>query len=111
MRTEAEHLSAIVDDLLLIARAEAAQLPIARNPVDLMEIADESCRAVRPLAESRNMVLNWRVGEEVSVHGDARLLRRAVINLLTNAVKYTPPGGSISVAVAADPSPCFLYGG
>jgi heavy metal sensor kinase len=103
MRTEAEHLSAIVDDLLLIARAEAAQLPIARNLVDLMEIADESCRAVRPLAESRNLVLNWRVGEEVSVHGDPRLLRRAIMNLLTNAVKYTPPGGSISVAVAAHP--------
>jgi heavy metal sensor kinase len=99
IRTETEHLSAIVDDLLLIARAEAAQLPITGKPVDLMEIADDSCRAVRPLAQSRNLVLHWSVGDEVSVHGDARLLRRAVMNLLMNAIQYTPAGGSISVKV------------
>lgn len=102
MRTEAEHLSAIVDDLFLISRAEAAQLPIVKAPADLMETVDECCRALRPLAQSRNLHLTWSVGEEVNVQGDVRLLRRAVMNLLTNAVKFTPAGGSISVDVNAD---------
>lgn len=102
MRAETEHLSAIVDDLLLIARAEASQLPVIKEPADLMEIADESCRSLRPLAQSRNLLLEWSVGEEVNVLGDARLLRRALVNLLINAVKYTPEGGAISVRVKLD---------
>lgn len=102
MRAETEHLSEIVDDLLLIARAEAAQLPVLKEPVDLMEIADESCRALRPLAQGKDLFLKWSIGDEVNVPGDARLLRRAVVNLITNAVKYTPRGGVISVSVTQD---------
>jgi heavy metal sensor kinase len=102
MRSETEHLSAIVDDLLLIARAEASQLPVVREPADLVEITDESCRAMRPIAQSKSLLLNWSVGDEVNVPGDARLLRRALVNLLANAVKYTPAGGVISVRVKLD---------
>lgn len=102
MRSETEHLSEIVDDLLLIARAEAAQLPVVKEPADLMEIADDCCRALRPLAQRKDLFLKWSVGEEVNVPGDARLLRRAIVNLLTNAFKYTPEGGVISVNVKPD---------
>jgi signal transduction histidine kinase len=65
---------------------------------------DDSCRVVRPLVHKKNLMLRWSVGEEVKVSGDARLLRRAIVNLLANAVQYTPEQGSISVAVISNPS-------
>lgn len=103
MRSETERLSAMVDDLLLIARADAAQLPIVRAPADLMEIVDESCRALKPLLSGRELTLNWNVGDELPIAGDVRLLRRAISNLLTNAIKFAPAGsGVISAAVSLD---------
>ena len=99
MRAETEQLSALVDNLLLIARADAEQLPLSMESLDVMEVVDDACRAVRPLAQSKQLTLHWEIGDEISVHGDARLLRRAVINVLTNAIKYTMPGGEIIIAV------------
>lgn len=99
MRAETEHLSALVDNLLLIARADAEQLPLSVEAVDVMEVVDDACRAVRPLAQSKQLTLRWEIGDEMSVRGDTRLLRRAVINVLTNAIKYTMPGGAITIAV------------
>ncbi len=99
MRSETEHLSTIVDDLLLSARADAAQLQVSLTPVDLMEIVDESCRAMKPLILRKRLTLNWKVGEEVPVSADAKLVRRAVTNLLANAIHFTPSAGTILVAV------------
>jgi heavy metal sensor kinase len=108
IRTETEHLSAIVDDLLLMARADAAQLPVQKDLVDLVEIVDECCRSLRPLAQERNLTLRWNVGLEQSVCADGRLLRRAVANLLSNAISYTPGGGTISVDVRREPERAVL---
>lgn len=108
IRTETEHLSAIVDDLLLIARADAAQLPVQKDLVDLVEIVDECCRSLRPLAQERNLVLRWDVGSELAVCADGRLLRRAVANLLSNAISYTFAGGTISVNVRREPERAVL---
>jgi heavy metal sensor kinase len=102
MRAEIEQLSSIVDDLLLSARAESSQLPVVNEPVDLTEMLDEICRALRPLIHRKNLILRWEVGDEVSVSGDARLLRRALMNLLSNAIKYTPEGGTISASIKPD---------
>jgi heavy metal sensor kinase len=101
IRSETEHLSAIVDDLLLIARAEASQLPVVRERADLMEIVDDCCRAMRPLLQCKGILLNWTIGEEVALTGDIRLLRRAILNLLANAIQYAPAQGRISVTVRA----------
>ncbi len=102
IRKETEHLSAIVEDLLLMARADSAQLPVRKEEVDLVEIADECCRSLRPLAQERNLTLRWDVGSELSVCGDGRLLRRAVTNLLLNAISYTLAGGTVSVNVRGE---------
>src|SRR5207244_1626860 len=53
MRAETENLSMMVDNLLLIARADAEQLPMSRETIDLVETVDEACRAVRPLANRK----------------------------------------------------------
>src|SRR5438045_867639 len=89
----------MVDNLLLIARADAEQLPMSRETIDLVETVDEACRAVRPLANRKELTLRWSIGDEISARGDGRLLRCAVINVLTNAIKYTMPGGIITITV------------
>ena len=108
MRDETVHLSSIVDDLLLIARAEASQLPVVKEQADLMEIADECCRALRPLIQAKGLRLNWTIGEGVEVLGDPRLLRRATMNLLANAIKFTPGQGAISVVVERNGKSAFV---
>jgi heavy metal sensor kinase len=108
MRTEVEHLSSMVDDLLFIARAEADQLPFCPEPVDLVELVDESCRMLRPLIKSRNLSLEWQVGDEMTAWGDGKLLRRALMNLLANAVKFTPERGCIAVRVEKQPGQAVI---
>lgn len=101
IRAEAEHLSDIVDDLMFIARADADQMPARREEVDLAEIVDDCCRGVRPLAETKGLSLHWDPGAEIQVTADPRLLRRAVTNVLANAIKHTPQEGIVSVRLEA----------
>jgi heavy metal sensor kinase len=108
IRKESAYLSAIVDDLLLIARADAAQFPAQKEMVDLVEIVDECCRSLRPLAQERNLQLHWEVGSELAVCADGRLLHRAAANLLSNAIHFTPAGGCISVSVRREPDRAVL---
>ena len=104
MRGEIERLSEMVQDLLLMAQADAAQIPIREEPLDLMEVAEQACRSVRPLARERDIRLRFEIGDEVPARGDARLLARAAINLLTNAIRYTPRGGVVLLAVEREPA-------
>lgn len=108
IRKETEHLSAIVDDLLLIARADAAQLSVQRDLVDLVEIVDECCRSLRPLAYERKLNLDWAVRAELPIRADGRLLRHATANLLSNAINYTPESGSIHVDTRREPDSAVL---
>ena len=100
---EAKHLSRIVEDLFMLARADAGERMVDRVPFYLDELVVECCRIVRPLAEGRGVALTVApVDGEVEVVGDEVLLRRAALNLLDNAVKYTESGGTVRVAVIRD---------
>ncbi len=93
---EVASLSELVDDLMLMARADASQ-SLALEPQDLGEVVEEACRALRPMAERKKVALLWELGEELIAWVDPRLTRRAMTNLLTNAIAYTPPEGAVSV--------------
>lgn len=108
MRVEIERLSEMVQDLLLMAQADAAQISIREETLDLMEIAEEACRSVRPLASERGLVLRFEIGDEVSVRGDSRLLQRAAVNLLANAIRYTARGGAVDLVVEREPAAALI---
>lgn len=99
--SEAERLGGIVEDLLMLARADAGERPIERRRVFLDDIVLDAADAARVIAERKNVRLEVAEFEEAAVDGDAALLRQLAIILLDNAIKFTPAGGRVSVAVSA----------
>jgi len=88
----------VVDDLLLLARVSDPQHPLARVPVDLCAIASSVVGLVRSTAEGKGLTLEARLETGgLVVHGDPAELDRLVGNLVSNSVKYTPAGGTVTV--------------
>jgi len=99
MRDAARRLGRIVDDLFLLARADAGHLPIRREPLYLEEIVDAAARAVRALAQERGVRIELLPLEDSPFRGDADLLGRLLLNLLDNAIKHSPPGGAVTLSL------------
>ncbi len=96
-----EHLRDLIDELLDLSRIEAGQLSVEIEPVDTAKVIREALDLVGPLAMSRNISLVERRPEAQPHHvlADRRCLRQVLINLLGNAVKYTPADGRVDVSV------------
>lgn len=99
LHDEVLRLGKIVEDLAALAAAEAAGLRLERGPVDLAAVAAGAVDLLRPRFEEKGLCLETRL-EAVTVDGDAARLHQIVVNLLTNALKFTPEGGTVSVRVA-----------
>jgi heavy metal sensor kinase len=95
---QSARLARLVDDMLVLARADAGGYPVVRADVDLDAIVDGCVRELAPRAAAKQITVTARV-EPVSVVADETLLRRMVGNLLTNALAYTPAGGAVDVAM------------
>ena len=96
-----EHLVAMVDDLLDIAKIEADAVPVLVETVPLREMADDVCALLAALAAEREVALRVTLPEAVpasAVRADRRRLRQVLINLVTNAVRYNRPGGWVEVS-------------
>jgi len=98
------HLSKLVDDLLDITRITRGKIELAREPVDVQFLLTDAIEGVSPLLEERNHLLrvSCDVGPELRLVGDRARLRQVVVNLLSNAAKYTPTNGEIRVAARAE---------
>jgi signal transduction histidine kinase len=99
---EAERIGRIVDDLLMLARADAGERPVVRERVYLDDVALDAVDSARALAEHRGVEINVREFEEAGLDADPVLLRQLVLILLDNAVKFTPPGGRVTLDVRAE---------
>jgi heavy metal sensor kinase len=98
VRAESDRLKQIVDDLFLLARAESGDPIMVPREVYLGEVAADSVRAVRSLAERKHVALAFTGNEDLPFQGDEALLRRLFVNLLDNAIKYTPAGGDVTLS-------------
>ena len=96
---EARRLSRLVDDLLNLARADAGRVALQTHAFYLNELLAECCRSVQAPAQTRGLRLECLPGNDLQFTGDERLLRRLVINLLDNAIRYTPSGGTVTAAL------------
>ncbi len=93
----ARRLTRIVDDMFLIARADAGHLKVHREPVYLDEIVHDATRGVMQLARQRGISVELQELVQAPTVGDEDLLGRLVLNLLDNAIKFSPPGGVVEV--------------
>jgi heavy metal sensor kinase len=101
IRDEAERLSRIVEDLFILARQQTATRALMREPIQLNNLVRDCARAAQVLAAKKGLRFDFQDSvTEVSLNGDDELLKRLLLNLLDNAVKYTPAGGEIRLSLA-----------
>lgn len=105
---ESVRLSRIVDDLLMLARADTGERPLDLRRIFLDDVTLEAAEAARAIAERKSVRLEVDSFEESAIVGDADLLRQLVMILLDNAVKYTPGGGVVRVDVQTTPTHATL---
>lgn len=98
LHQEAERLTHIVEDLFTLTRADAGQYPLQPRDFYLDELIAECVHSARTLALAKNISLNFEGAAESPVHADESLVRRMILNLLDNAIKYTPEFGRVTVA-------------
>jgi len=105
---EAERLTQIVEGLLLMSRLEAGESQTSKDPIDFATLVSTTAEQMTPLAEDKSISLVCEAGRDVMVEANEIRLKQVVVNLLDNAIKYTPEGGKITVRVTGEPSWAIL---
>jgi heavy metal sensor kinase len=99
---EIDRISAPVEGLLLLARADRGVLRLDLTPVKLPELLEEVGEQIRLLAQKQGVSLNYGVVEPAFLQGDREHLKRLLLNLTDNAIKYTPAGGGVTLSLRYD---------
>jgi signal transduction histidine kinase len=102
IRRSTGRLHQLVEDLLLVAQIEAHRVELELEPLDLARVASECVEGLRPVAVEKRISIDVVEDHPPQIRGDARRLAQVVDNLISNALKFTPEGGSVTVDVAGD---------
>ncbi|MCC7243594.1 MAG: sensor histidine kinase, partial [Acidobacteria bacterium] len=97
---EFDRLTRLINQILTLARADAGEIRLANEPVDLAALASSVAEQLEPVAAARGLALTCEGAGPVMVRGDAGWLQRLLLILLDNAIKFTPDGGRIAMTVS-----------
>ncbi len=98
------HLLELINDILDMSRVASGQLQLSWDQVPVDQLCDASLRLIGPAAKRKDLTISSTLDPRVRlVRGDGRRLKQMLVNLLGNAVKFTPPGGAIGLEVIAEP--------
>jgi signal transduction histidine kinase len=101
IRRATERLHSLVEDLLLVAQIEADRIDLQLVSVDLRELVARAAESARPSAREKRIELEVVADSPPAVLGDVQRLNQVLDNLVSNAVKFTPDGGAVTISVAA----------
>ncbi len=99
---ECDRLLEMINTMLDITEVEAGVGKLVMEEVDIARLVREACELFQPVAEDKGITLVFDVSTDCSVKGDIQRLQRLVANLLDNALKYTLPGGKVTVTLSTD---------
>jgi len=99
---EFDKLARLINQILTLARAEGGEIVLAREAVDLAALSGSIVEQLEPVADAREVSLSCEATGAVSVRGDKGWLERLLLILLDNAIKFTPGGGRVSVALGRE---------
>jgi heavy metal sensor kinase len=99
---EIDRIAALVDGLMLLARADAGVLRLDLRPVELDQLVQDVYGRTKVLAHAKHLMLCLGAVEPVAIEADYERLRRLLLNLVDNAIKYTPAGGQVTLSVQHD---------
>ncbi|NUR78214.1 MAG: PAS domain-containing protein [Thermoleophilia bacterium] len=99
----AQRLQRVVGDLLFCAQVEAGKLRLESGRVELNAVVEEALHAAQPAATAKSIELNSELGALPEIEGDRARLAQVLDNFLSNAIKFTPTGGSVTVTTIAYP--------
>jgi signal transduction histidine kinase len=97
VKRNAERLLRLVSDLLLVSEVEDSMLALEFREVDLHELARECVEAAKPAADAKGIALELRDGSALHIGGDRGRLAQMMDNLVSNAIKFTPDGGTVTI--------------
>ena len=101
-----KRMSRMIDDMLFLAKSDNGLIPHENKPIDLLEVVEKLLEYYRLLADERG--INLTVSGGGSVRGDVLMLHRAISNLLSNALRYTPEGRTINVDIRQRSTSTFV---
>lgn len=101
---EVRRMSDLVDSLLTLARTDESQMQILREPVDLAQLTREVYETALILGEPAEVSVHLPFISEVTILGDQDRLRQLFLNLVSNAIKYTPRGGRVDIGLGVHPT-------
>lgn len=105
MKGEIRRMTKLVADLLTLARADSGVSNIIKEKIDLIALAEPIVRSMQPLALAKEITLVMEGKEELSLMADRERIGQLLVILIDNAIKYTPNGGRIEVAITEDAVP------
>jgi signal transduction histidine kinase len=99
----AARLQKLVDDILMVGRADSGRLNVAHEQVDIALVVAEAVESASPVAEEKGLALDAHAEDRLpEITGDRRLIAQLLDNLMSNALKYTPKGGSVRLRAWRD---------
>jgi two-component system, OmpR family, phosphate regulon sensor histidine kinase PhoR len=99
VRRQAQRMRDLIDDLTDLSLIESGSVVLARESVDLTALAAETAEELRAAARSREVSIRIESADGTAIEGDRRRLGQILRNLLDNAVKFSPPGGTVRISV------------
>jgi signal transduction histidine kinase len=108
MLEEVDRLTEIVESLLVLSKLDAGEVSSERVRFDLGELVTSTAEQMSLLAEDKNITVVCEAAPQVMVEGDRARMKQVVVNLLDNAIKYTPNGGRVMLRIAREEREAIL---